>query len=200
MLPRYLYCDTVWIGWPLRWMYGGPECAPKTIALVLSSLIIIQLLAQKLSRPFSCFWRPYVSRIIVITGQNKYLQAYQTPPSMSRIISQKQLLYANCVERNWNDELFGKQLSRCTWDLTIKIIIGAFIVHNIYLPMMWNISLNFTSVCYNLFFFGYTPKNIIRHTAHNIVAWPYPKQWLIIYTSGLMMIIRSSTHSHDLLT
>ena len=33
-------------------------------------------------------------------------------------------------------------------------------------------------------------KNIVRHTAHTIVSCPYPKQWLMIHTSGLMMIIR----------
>ena len=31
-------------------------------------------------------------------------------------------------------------------------------------------------------------KNIVRHTAHTIVSWPNPKQWLMIHTSGLMMI------------
>ena len=40
-------------------------------------------------------------------------------------------------------------------------------------------------------------KNIVRHTAHTIVSWPNPKQWLMIHTSDLMMIIRQSTHSHD---
>ena len=33
-------------------------------------------------------------------------------------------------------------------------------------------------------------KNIVRHTAHTIVPWPNPKQWFMIHTSGLMMIIR----------
>ena len=33
-------------------------------------------------------------------------------------------------------------------------------------------------------------KNIVRHTAHAIVSWPNPKQWLMIHTSGLMMMIR----------
>ena len=33
-------------------------------------------------------------------------------------------------------------------------------------------------------------KNIVRHTAHTIVSWPIPKQWLTIHTSDLMMIIR----------
>ena len=32
-------------------------------------------------------------------------------------------------------------------------------------------------------------KNIERHTAHTIVSWPNPKQWLIVHTSDLMMII-----------
>ena len=30
----------------------------------------------------------------------------------------------------------------------------------------------------------------VRHTGHAIVSWPNPKQWLMIHTSGLMMIIR----------
>ena len=46
-------------------------------------------------------------------------------------------------------------------------------------------------------FWRNTDKNIVRHTAHTIVSWPNPKQWLMIHTSGLMMMIRSSTHSHD---
>ena len=33
-------------------------------------------------------------------------------------------------------------------------------------------------------------KNIERHTAHTIVLWPNPKQWVIVHTSDLMMIIR----------
>ena len=33
-------------------------------------------------------------------------------------------------------------------------------------------------------------KNIKRHTAHTIVSWPNPKQWVIVHTSDLMMIIR----------
>ena len=35
-------------------------------------------------------------------------------------------------------------------------------------------------------------KNIKRHTAHTIVSWPNPKQWIIVHTSDLMMIIRQS--------
>ena len=35
-------------------------------------------------------------------------------------------------------------------------------------------------------------KNIERHTAHTTVSWPYPKQWVIVHTSDLMMIIRQS--------
>ena len=35
-------------------------------------------------------------------------------------------------------------------------------------------------------------KNIERHTAHTIVPWPNPKQWIIVHTSDLMMIIRQS--------
>ena len=32
-------------------------------------------------------------------------------------------------------------------------------------------------------------KNIVKHTAHTIVSWPNPKQWLMVHTSGLMMVI-----------
>ena len=35
-------------------------------------------------------------------------------------------------------------------------------------------------------------KNIKRHTAHTIVSWPNPKQWIIVHTSDLMMITRQS--------
>ena len=35
-------------------------------------------------------------------------------------------------------------------------------------------------------------KNIKRHTAHTIVSWPNPKQWIIVHNSNLMMIIRQS--------
>ena len=40
-----------------------------------------------------------------------------------------------------------------------------------------------------------TLKNIDRHTAHTIVSWPNPKQWIIDHTSDLMMIIRQSVYS-----
>ena len=33
-------------------------------------------------------------------------------------------------------------------------------------------------------------KNIGRHTAHTIVSWPNPKQWIIVHTSDLIMMIR----------
>ena len=38
----------------------------------------------------------------------------------------------------------------------------------------------------------YWPRVIKRHTAHTIVSWPNPKQWIIVHTSDLMMIIRQS--------
>ena len=34
----------------------------------------------------------------------------------------------------------------------------------------------------------HVPKNIIRQTAHTIVSWPDPKQWLMIHTSDVMRI------------
>ena len=42
---------------------------------------------------------------------------------------------------------------------------------------------------------GPSNKNIERHTAHTIVSWPNPKQWVIVHTSDLMMIIRQSIYS-----
>ena len=35
-----------------------------------------------------------------------------------------------------------------------------------------------------------------RHTAHTIVSWPNPKQWVIIHASDLMMIIRQRIYIH----
>ena len=40
-------------------------------------------------------------------------------------------------------------------------------------------------------------KDRERHTAHTIVSWPNPKQWIKVHTSDLMMIIRPSVHSHS---
>ena len=43
-------------------------------------------------------------------------------------------------------------------------------------------------------------KNIERHTADTIVSWPYPKQWVIVHTSDLMMIIRQINYSLSIIT
>ena len=43
-------------------------------------------------------------------------------------------------------------------------------------------------------------KNIERHTAHTIVSWPNPKQWVIVNTSDLIMIIRQSTYIISIIT
>ena len=39
-----------------------------------------------------------------------------------------------------------------------------------------------------------------RHTAHTIVSWPNPKQWVIVHTSDLMMIIRQSIYILSIIT
>ena len=39
-----------------------------------------------------------------------------------------------------------------------------------------------------------------KHTAHTIVSWPNPKQWVIVHTSDLMMIIRQSTYILAIIT
>ena len=41
-------------------------------------------------------------------------------------------------------------------------------------------------------------KNIERHAAHALVSWPNPKQWVIVHTSDLMMIIRPSIYIFSL--
>ena len=43
-------------------------------------------------------------------------------------------------------------------------------------------------------------KNKERHTMHNIVSWPNPKQWQKGHTSDLMMIIRSSDSILSIIT
>ena len=42
--------------------------------------------------------------------------------------------------------------------------------------------------------YNFNHKNIERHTADTIVSWPNPKQWVIVHTSDLMMIIRQSIY------
>ena len=39
-----------------------------------------------------------------------------------------------------------------------------------------------------------TRRNIEKHTAHTIVSLPNPKQWIIVHTSHLMMIITQSIY------
>ena len=43
-------------------------------------------------------------------------------------------------------------------------------------------------------------KNAERHTAHTVVWWPNPKQWVIVHTSDLMMIIRQSIYILSIIT
>ena len=41
-------------------------------------------------------------------------------------------------------------------------------------------------------------KNTERHTAHTIVSWPNPKQWVIVHTPDLMMITIQSIYIYIL--
>ena len=43
-------------------------------------------------------------------------------------------------------------------------------------------------------------KHIERHTTYTIVSWPNPKQWVIVHTSDLMMIIRQSIYILSIIT
>ena len=47
---------------------------------------------------------------------------------------------------------------------------------------------------------AFSHKNIERHTAHTIVSWPNPKQWVLVHTSDLMMIIRQSIYILSIIT
>ena len=42
-------------------------------------------------------------------------------------------------------------------------------------------------------------KNTKRRTAHTIVSWPKPTQWVKVHTSDLMMIIRQSMYIYILI-
>ena len=53
-----------------------------------------------------------------------------------------------------------------------------------------------THILYSVSFF----KNTKRHTAHTIVSWPNPKQWVIVHTPDLMMIIRQSIYIPSIIT
>ena len=54
---------------------------------------------------------------------------------------------------------------------------------------------NFRTVVY-----AHVYKNIERLTAHTIVSWPNPKQWVKVHTSDLMMIIRQSIYILSIIT
>ena len=43
-------------------------------------------------------------------------------------------------------------------------------------------------------------KNIERHTVHTTVSWPNPKQWIIVHTNILMMIIRWNIYILSIIT
>ena len=43
-------------------------------------------------------------------------------------------------------------------------------------------------------------KNTKRHTANTIVSWPDPKQWVIVHTFDLMMIISQSIYIISIIT
>ena len=56
-------------------------------------------------------------------------------------------------------------------------------------------------VCWSTFWkSSLNDKNIERHTADTIVSWPNPKQWVIVHTSDLMMIIRQSIYNLSIIT
>ena len=60
-----------------------------------------------------------------------------------------------------------------------------------YYAIYWDFALRCQYKCH---------KNIERHTAHTIVSWPNPKQWVIIHTSELIVIIRQSIYIPIIIT
>ena len=69
-----------------------------------------------------------------------------------------------------------------------------------YVACMLIAAIDFTGSVYNMsqglsrFGLHIPHKNIERHTAHTIVSWPNPKQWVMVHTSDLMMMIRQSMY------
>ena len=61
---------------------------------------------------------------------------------------------------------------------TVTVLVCCYVVPRVYMNRCWLIA----------------NKNIARHTAHSTVSWSNHQQWLIIHTSNLFMVIRSSTH------
>ena len=51
-----------------------------------------------------------------------------------------------------------------------------------------------------IFFKCPSDENIERHTAVTIASWPNPKQWVIVHTSDMMMIIRQSIYILSIIT
>ena len=72
---------------------------------------------------------------------------------------------------------------RITWIVSLSCFYRYFIFRGIFLWTMcqWNNQND-------------TDKNTERHTAHTIVSWHNPKQWVIVHTSDLMMLIRQSIY------
>ena len=55
-------------------------------------------------------------------------------------------------------------------------------------------------IVYSYSIFCFICKNTKRHTAHTIVSWPNPKQWVIVHTSNLMMKKRQSIYILSIIT
>ena len=82
----------------------------------------------------------------------------------------------------------------CPLDVLLGLTFAnIFFITNILVATQWPLKRGTNlqgAVWYGSLEADWSYKNIVRHTAHTIVSWPNPKQWLMIHTSGLMMIIR----------
>ena len=77
--------------------------------------------------------------------------------------------------------------SKCMTNSTITVMTLKYFLH--YWPSLWGILWSLVD-----------HKNIKRHTAHTIVSWPNPKQWVLVHTADLVMIIRQRMYIISIIT
>ena len=94
-----------------------------------------------------------------------------------------------------------KSLVPCTGEVGewISNFIPHFIMDVITYPC-WDYIINYKNIENNIkrhtVYTNYKniENNIKRHAAYTIVSWPIPKQWVIVHTSDLMMMIKQSRY------
>ena len=106
-------------------------------------------------------------------------------PQMGPMVAPYEPCYQACVHQ-WQ-MLAGSHQTRCRQSLWCECQSGISIKD-----------------CYAMFCFicvvNISYKHIERHTAHTIVSWPNPEQWVMVHTSDFMMIIRQSIYIPSIIT